>query len=1151
MFGVVQGGVGGIGAAAPFTDPASHPSPPSNTPRQRSSVQRSSRHKQPAALAAPFRDDTRLIALRYDQTIALEPPIPLPPPRSPLRPPPPRASSFNLARPAAVTNTPVVVHPPVAPPRPPPPTEQHPALRTISSPRTLTFDGYSRRDSVHASITSSSRSYGSYARTYYEGDSSDEDEDPFAYETIDTASGVRPLRLRANSIGSSIYSFHERERNFHQKTSRGHALERESERQREGEGEQERKQEQEQERVSEADSRPSESSLSPALSVGSTASPTFPASPATPPPQFSKRFARSFSLRSGSSSLSYKSTPSSMKRLRKKAQATEDGTVGGMGTGREMTDGNGGAGVVGLDGSRPTRMRTERGKKKTMGGDNDSNAVASTAGARSAASTSNSQDPRAPSHSSSNSTSSSPLPLSHSNSHSHSHSWTATNPIHPTNNSNAHAHAHATANNAHAGPSSPVISTNIPCESFFEEDDLSKLSFSIRGSLIFGGKRPWKSSGSTSSHHKMADKDVIPEQAAVSNTKTSNKGRVFPLVPSASKKEHVNPAPARPPRDDDMGVAAIIQQPFQLHEPSHLNPPPQSPKPVTVTVTDNTSTSLKPPPSIRVISAEAEKESQKVRSLYESGEVLHSGDGDVPSPIGEAFEPPPEVLSDVDGNDAHNRDRPNDQRHGHPTQTLASTSSPAQPDNHQLAGGIEDWEGVEGQDVDRYGFIIPHEASSPPSTATPPPSSPVRFSSRKNRNVLVRKDAMSLSLGAKRGPSKKLSARSLNTHTSELSSMSRRSVRSTIRQATNKLPHNRDRRLIDEAGDLLSMQPGLAHITEDEGADKMAAELKRKEAKRSEKWRKMAKVVKPGSEGQGTVFHFDTKNPKLIERTWKGIPDCWRSAAWYSFLASSAKADRVNYVSDEELTASFRRLIEQPSPDDTQIDLDVPRTINQHIMFRRRYRGGQRLLFRVLHALSLYFPDTGYVQGMATLAATLLSYYEEEQCFIMLVRLWQFRGLNRIYQSGFVELMGALKDFETQWLNEKEVAGLLRELCIDPTAYATRWYLTLFNLSIPFPVQLRVWDVFMLLGSSPPEQSEGTSEAGKGVDRFPSSKGLEILHATSLAIIDTLHATLIDSDFENAMKSLTSWVPIKDEQRFLEVVQVEWKKHQSKQKKKA
>ncbi|KAI3341515.1 rab-GTPase-TBC domain-containing protein [Ustulina deusta] len=1123
MFGVVQGGVGGVGAAAPFTNPASHPSV--SAPKNRGSVHRN-KHKQHATLAAPFRDDTRLIALRYDQTVALEPPIPLPPPRSPLRPPP-RASSFNLTRPAAVTNSPVVV----PPPRPPPPTEQHPALRTITTPRNR--GGHSKRDSVHAS-TISSHSYDSYVYTYYEEDSSDEDEDPFAYERIDAVSGVRPLRLRANSVSSSIYSFNELERSFSQEQNRGQVLQGEKDNKREGEGEAdgeaEGERERERVRVSEADSRRSEASLSPALSVGSTASPALPASPATPPPQFSRRFVRSFSLRSGSSYIS--SPAASMKRLRKKSQATEDGKTGGMG------DGNG---DLGLDGNRPTWMRAERGMGMGMGStgtrllavDNDLDAMAKA---------SNTGTTVAPSPASLfSSSTSAPLPLSHS----HPHSRSATNPIHTANNSNPNPNA-VPSSAASVGPSSPVISTSIPCGSFFEDDDLSKLSFSIRGSLIFGGKRPWKTSGSTSSahpHHKMADKDVIPEQPST-NTSANSKARIFPLVPTASKKDHVNPAPARPPREDDMGVAAMIQKPFQLPESPHLHQHQHPPK----AADDNTPTSHKPPPSIRVISAEVEKESQKVRSLYESGEVLYLGDGDVPSPIGETLEPPPEVPSDVDGNDA-----PNDRRRGHPPQTLASTSSPAPQGNHKLAGGIEDWEGVEVQDVDRYGFIVPHrpDSSSPPSTATPPGSSPVRFSSRKNRNVLTRKDATSLSLGAKRGPTKKLSARSLNTHVSELSVLSRRSVRSTIRQATNKLPHNRDRRLVDEAGDLLSFQPGLSHITEDEGVSKMAAELKRKEAKRSEKWRKMAKIVKPGSEGQGTIFHFDVKNPKLIERTWKGIPDCWRSAAWYSFLASSAKADRTNYVSDEELTAAFRRLVEEPSPDDTQIDLDVPRTINQHIMFRRRYRGGQRLLFRVLHAMSLYFPDTGYVQGMATLAATLLSYYDEEQCFIMLVRLWQFRGLNRIYQSGFVELMGALKDFETHWLNDKDVAEMLKELCIDPTAYATRWYLTLFNLSIPFPVQLRIWDVFMLLGSSPPELPEGTSGTGKEVDEYPSSKGLEILHATSLAIIDTLQATLIDSDFENAMKSLTSWVPIKDEQRFLEVVQVEWKKHQSKQKKKA
>ncbi len=101
--------------------------------------------------------------------------------------------------------------------------------------------------------------------------------------------------------------------------------------------------------------------------------------------------------------------------------------------------------------------------------------------------------------------------------------------------------------------------------------------------------------------------------------------------------------------------------------------------------------------------------------------------------------------------------------------------------------------------------------------------------------------------------------------------------------------------------------------------------------------------------------------------------------------------------------------------------------------------------------------------------------------------------------------MDALRDFEKSWLADKDVASKLvvssspsrdltasrlmltdvpqTELCIDPTAYGTRWYLTLFNLSIPFPAQLRVWDVFMLLGESIPEPSPSSPRIGGGGER--------------------------------------------------------------------
>ena len=529
--------------------------------------------------------------------------------------------------------------------------------------------------------------------------------------------------------------------------------------------------------------------------------------------------------------------------------------------------------------------------------------------------------------------------------------------------------------------------------------------------------------------------------------------------------------------------------------------------------------------------------------------------------------------------------------------------------DYERAGGIEDWADLDGVAVDRYGFISPKRPVSSAGTATTEMKSS-RFSTRR-RNLLSKRPSTShasstphstsLPGGFIRPPSRKVSARSLNTFTSELSTISRRSTRSSIRSATNRLPHNRDRRWMDEAGEMLSLQAGMTGITDDEKLGKTLEAQKRKEAERTEKWRKMATAIKsttttnnnttaettttkepqpsqsPFPQGQGISYSFDTTSPKLIERTWKGIPDCWRSAAWFSFLSTSAERHGASFARETEdyLTGEFRRLQAVASPDDVQIDLDVPRTVNGHIMFRRRYRGGQRLLFRVLHAISLYFPDTGYVQGMASLAATLLCYFDEERAFVMLVRMWRYRGLEGLYKPGFAGLMAALDEFEAGWLGGagKEVKAKLNELAIDATAYGTRWYLTLFNLSIPFPAQLRVWDVFMLLGDCPPEpelpsrpsspiasakptattapaagddtttnQPPAHEEKEKEKDKSP--KGLSILHATSSALIHALRDVLLDADFENAMRSLTAWIPVRDEDLLMKVARAEWRRHQ-------
>jgi hypothetical protein len=254
----------------------------------------------------------------------------------------------------------------------------------------------------------------------------------------------------------------------------------------------------------------------------------------------------------------------------------------------------------------------------------------------------------------------------------------------------------------------------------------------------------------------------------------------------------------------------------------------------------------------------------------------------------------------------------------------------------------------------------------------------------------------------------------------------------SLRNAANRLPHNRERRLLDDASDMLKLPPGLAEVAAQKEGGKAAQVMKAKEIQRDQKWRKMAKLVQSGTDkGGGMLFEFDTKDSRLVNRTWKGIPDRWRAAAWWSFLSTSAKRAEDS-PTDKELIESFYELQTESSAEDMQIDVDVPRTINSHIMFRRRYRGGQRLLFRVLHAMSLYLPDTGYVQGMAPLAATLLCYYEEDKAFVMLVRLWMLRGLEKLYESGFAGLMEALDDFERNWLREGDIKKkLVSRIVVD------------------------------------------------------------------------------------------------------------------------
>ncbi|MCI12859.1 Ypt/Rab-GAP domain of gyp1p superfamily protein, partial [Trifolium medium] len=80
-------------------------------------------------------------------------------------------------------------------------------------------------------------------------------------------------------------------------------------------------------------------------------------------------------------------------------------------------------------------------------------------------------------------------------------------------------------------------------------------------------------------------------------------------------------------------------------------------------------------------------------------------------------------------------------------------------------------------------------------------------------------------------------------------------------------------------------------------------------------------------------------------------------------------------------------VIYETSASELDIIRDISRTFPSHVFFQQRHGPGQRSLYNVLKAYSVFDRDVGYVQGMGFLAGLLLLYMSEEDAFWLLVAL--------------------------------------------------------------------------------------------------------------------------------------------------------------------
>ncbi|KAI5829295.1 RabGAP/TBC [Schizophyllum commune Tattone D] len=254
-----------------------------------------------------------------------------------------------------------------------------------------------------------------------------------------------------------------------------------------------------------------------------------------------------------------------------------------------------------------------------------------------------------------------------------------------------------------------------------------------------------------------------------------------------------------------------------------------------------------------------------------------------------------------------------------------------------------------------------------------------------------------------------------------------------------------------------------------------------KEVPRLEKWGRM--VVPLTRDEGGNIETWGIREgvseKKLKRRVYKGVPDRWRSATWVILVRRAVcKAGlgegHPGFGGERQVEAEMKRLqavylekLEQPSTYDIQIDLDVPRTIGGHVMFKTRYGFGQRALFHVLHSFSLYCDTCGYVQGMGPIASTLLLHLPPSTVYTLLCFMHSSPAysLHSMFAPGFPGLLEAIYVQERiMQTTMPDVYAALRDKGVGTTAYATKWYITLFVTSLPFQTVLRLWDCWLLEG---------------------------------------------------------------------------------------
>lgn len=184
---------------------------------------------------------------------------------------------------------------------------------------------------------------------------------------------------------------------------------------------------------------------------------------------------------------------------------------------------------------------------------------------------------------------------------------------------------------------------------------------------------------------------------------------------------------------------------------------------------------------------------------------------------------------------------------------------------------------------------------------------------------------------------------------------------------------------------------------------------------------------------------------------------------------------------------------------DAEIERDVGRSFPGSLNEK-----GTQAMFRVLRSVAHRLEDIGYCQGMNFIAGVFLRVFLEDasgkacealvyQCVLSILLR---HGMNQFYGNGFPKLRLTMVLFDC--LVESffpDLGDHFNRFNLSAEFYATKWFLTLFSGSLPFPHVLRVWDNFLC-------------------------RGIKFVHRVGLALLSEARSELLSSGFDGTLARL-------------------------------